>query len=91
VAVRAGRITGDDVFFGAVPAPFGFGLWTSHFLPALLAHRTCVERFNAYVWSTCSSVTGDDPELLSTQFKMLLRSERAQAADLGACSRCSPR
>ncbi len=50
VAVRAGRITGDDVFFGAVPAPFGFGLWTSHFLPALLgAPNVVVERFNADV------------------------------------------
>ncbi|EGD24946.1 AMP-binding protein [Rhodococcus hoagii] len=86
VAVRAGRITGDDVFFGAVPAPFGFGLWTSHFLPALLgAPNVVVERFNADVMvDLLERERVTILNCVSTQFKMLLRSERAQAADLGA-------
>lgn len=35
-AVDAGELTTDDVFMSVVPAPFGFGLWTSHFTPTLL-------------------------------------------------------
>ncbi|MCA1005943.1 acyl--CoA ligase [Rhodococcus hoagii] len=86
VAVRAGKITGDDVFFGAVPAPFGFGLWTSHFLPALLgAPNVVLERFSA---DTMVDLLERERvtvlNCVSTQFKMLLRSERAQAADLSA-------
>ncbi|PTR31160.1 acyl-CoA synthetase (AMP-forming)/AMP-acid ligase II [Rhodococcus sp. OK519] len=86
VAVRAGKITGDDVFFGAVPAPFGFGLWTSHFLPALLgAPNVVLERFSA---DTMIDLLERERvtvlNCVSTQFKMLLRSERAQSADLGA-------
>ncbi len=77
---------GDDVFFGAVPAPFGFGLWTSHFLPALLgAPNVVVERFNADVMvDLLERERVTILNCVSTQFKMLLRSERAQAADLGA-------
>ncbi len=36
LAEEAGGLTGDDVFFSALPAPFGFGLWTRHFTPAVL-------------------------------------------------------
>lgn len=85
-AVRAGRITGDDVFFGAVPAPFGFGLWTSHFLPALLgAPNVVVERFGPE--TMVELLEREQVTVLncvSTQFKMLLRSERARTADLSA-------
>lgn len=86
VAVRAGRITGDDVFLGAVPAPFGFGLWTAHFLPALLGIPTVVlDRFD--VDTMIDLLERERVTVLhcvSTQFKMLLRSERARTADLGA-------
>ncbi|CAM2980824.1 class I adenylate-forming enzyme family protein [Prescottella defluvii] len=86
VAARAGNITGDDVFFGAVPAPFGFGLWTSHFLPALLgAPNVVLERFNA---DTMIDLLERERvtvlNCVSTQFKMLLRSDRGREADLGA-------
>lgn len=86
VAVRAGKITGDDVFFGAVPAPFGFGLWTSHFLPALLgAPNVVLERFNADIMiDLLERERVTVLNCVSTQFKMLLRSERARTADLGA-------
>ena len=36
LAAAAGRFTADDVFFSALPAPYGFGLWTSHVTPAVL-------------------------------------------------------
>lgn len=44
VAARNGELTSDDVFLGAVPAPFGFGLWTSHFSPIVLGATTVVSR-----------------------------------------------
>ena len=48
LAAAAGRFTADDVFFSALPAPFGFGLWTSHVTPAVLGCTTVVqERFDA--------------------------------------------
>src|SRR4051812_33916685 len=48
LATRAGELNEGDVFFGAVPAPFGFGLWTSHFSPTLLGAPTIImERFDA--------------------------------------------
>ena len=48
MAVETGRLGPDDVFMGAVPAPFGFGLWTAHFTPTLLGAPTVVcERFDA--------------------------------------------
>ena len=44
LAVAAGEMTSDDVFFGAVPAPFGFGLWTAHVTPNILGSTTVVMR-----------------------------------------------
>jgi acyl-CoA synthetase len=47
-AVRNGRLGGDEVFMSVVPAPFGFGIWTSHVTPALLGVPTVVmSRFDA--------------------------------------------
>jgi len=36
LAVAAGRMGGDDIFCSVVPGPYGFGLWTQHFTPAIL-------------------------------------------------------
>lgn len=36
LAVEAGGFGPDEVFCSALPNPFGFGLWTAHFSPALL-------------------------------------------------------
>ena len=36
LACEAGRLSADDVFMSVVPAPFGFGIWTSHVTPSLL-------------------------------------------------------
>src|SRR6476469_9708982 len=33
LAVDAAELTSDDVFMSVVPAPFGFGIWTSHVTP----------------------------------------------------------
>ena len=49
LAVRHGKLHHDDVFMSLVPAPFGFGIWTSHVTPTLLGAPTVVmERFEAH-------------------------------------------
>ncbi|HEX4019080.1 MAG TPA: class I adenylate-forming enzyme family protein [Frankiaceae bacterium] len=48
IAEDVGGLRDDDIVLAAVPAPFGFGQWTSHFTPTLLGAPTVVmERFNA--------------------------------------------
>jgi acyl-CoA synthetase len=47
-AVEVAGLCGADIFMAAVPAPFGFGQWTSHFTPTLLgAPAVVMERFDA--------------------------------------------
>ena len=36
LAVEAGALSGQDVILSALPAPFGFGIWTAHVTPTLL-------------------------------------------------------
>ena len=48
LAVEAGELTVDDVFMSLVPAPFGFGIWTSHVTPTVLgAPCVVMSRFDA--------------------------------------------
>nr|WP_308198267.1 class I adenylate-forming enzyme family protein [Rhodococcus sp. ARC_M6] len=86
IGADAAAIGYEEVFLGAVPAPFGFGLWTSHFLPALLgAPNVVMERFDVAVM--IDLIERERVTVLncvSTQFKMLLRSEAADKADLGS-------
>lgn len=47
-AAEMGRFGDDEVFLSALPAPFGFGLWTQHFSPTLLGAPTVLlRRFDA--------------------------------------------
>ncbi|MES2171868.1 MAG: class I adenylate-forming enzyme family protein [Actinomycetota bacterium] len=75
-AAQHADLTGDDVFFGAVPAPFGFGLWTAHFTPAILGAPCVVrERFSAD--ETIQLIERHGVTMLgavSTQFIMMLNS-----------------
>ncbi|MCY4272454.1 MAG: class I adenylate-forming enzyme family protein [bacterium] len=41
-AVEYGGLEPDEVFCAAVPAPFGFGLWSAHYTPAILGAPTVV-------------------------------------------------
>ena len=81
VAAEHRSLTADDDFFGAVPAPFGFGLWTAHVTPNLLGAPTVVrERFSAD--GTLAAVQAHGVTVMccvSTQFIMMLNS--AQLAD----------
>ena len=84
LAVATGALTDADVFMSVLPAPFGFGLWTAHFTPALLG-APCVltERFDAE--ATLTAIDQHRVTVLaavSTQFVMLLESPALAAADL---------
>ena len=83
-AVENGALTGDDVFFGAVATPFGFGIWTSHVTPLVLgATVLTVERFDA--GQALDLIERERVTVLccvSTQFIMLL-GETNHPPDLG--------
>lgn len=86
LAIDAGGLGDDEIFFGAVPAPFGFGLWTSHYAPALLGAPTVVlPKFD--VQNMIRMIERERVTVLccvSTQFRMLLNSPLAEQADLSS-------
>ena len=85
-AVTNGRLTADDVFLAAVPAPFGFGLWTSHVTPLLLGATTVtVPRFSAE--AAFAAIERHRATVLccvSTQFIMMLASAERDRYDLSS-------
>lgn len=86
VAARNGELGPDDVFMGAVPAPFGFGLWTSHFTPIVLGATTVVSRrFRSD--SAMASIQRHRVTVLccvSTQFLMMLNDPSLAEHDLSS-------
>jgi acyl-CoA synthetase len=86
LAARAGRFGADEVFMGAVPAPFGFGLWTAHFSPAILGCPTVImERFDADL--ALDLIARERVTVLccvSTQFIMLLNAQAERPRDLSS-------
>ncbi|WP_182347141.1 class I adenylate-forming enzyme family protein [Tomitella gaofuii] len=86
MAALGGGITDADVVCSVVPAPYGFGLWSAHFLPALLGVPAVVTgRFDAA--ETAELIERERVTVLccvTTQFKMLLRSPAARARDLSS-------
>jgi acyl-CoA synthetase len=84
LAQEAGELTSDDIFFGAVPAPFGFGLWTAHFSPTVLGCPTVVTpRFKPE--EVLRAVAAHRVSVLacvSTQFIMMLNSPVLDEVDL---------
>jgi acyl-CoA synthetase len=79
-AVEAAELTEEEVFFSAIPTPFGFGLWTAHFTPAILGCPTVLtERFDA--GSALDLIERYGVTVLacvSTQFIMLLHEQKAR-------------
>ncbi len=73
-AVEFGELTPDDVWMSVVPAPFGFGLWTSHVSPTLLGAPCVVQaRFDAD--AAVAAIEANRVSVLaavSSQFVMLL-------------------
>lgn len=84
LACRAGALNSSDVFMGAVPSPFGFGLWTAHFSPAALGVPTVLmERFDAH--AALDLIERHRVTVLhcvSTQFIMLLNAQAERQRDL---------
>ena len=86
LATSAGALGDDEVFLGAIPAPFGFGLWTSHFAPTILgAPCVVMPKFNAD--QMVELIERERVTVLccvSTQFRMLLNSPLADRCDLSS-------
>jgi acyl-CoA synthetase len=82
----SGRFRSDEIFMGAVPAPFGFGMWTAHFSPAILGCPTVVmERFDAH--AALDLIERERVTVLccvSTQFIMLLNAQAERPRDLSS-------
>jgi acyl-CoA synthetase len=83
---RAIELGEDDVFMSLVPAPFGFGLWTAHFVPTISGLPVVVmdqftpegaldliERHRVTIMAC-----------VSTQFIMMLNSPRSRATSFGS-------
>ncbi len=85
-AVEAGALTEKDVFFSAIPTPFGFGLWTSHFTPTILGCPTVLtDRFDASLaldLLECHQVSV--LACVTTQFIMMLEEQRARPRDVSS-------
>jgi len=86
LAAQAGGFGADEVFFGALPAPFGFGLWTAHFTPtALGAPTVLMDRFDAH--EALDLIERERVTVLccvSTQFIMLLNAQAERPRDLSS-------
>jgi acyl-CoA synthetase len=85
-AVAHGALDERDVFFGAVPAPFGFGLWTAHFTPGVLGVPTVTsERFDPA--RALDAIETERVTVLccvSTQFIMMLNEPGVTERDLSS-------
>jgi len=85
-AAAAGNFGSDEVFMGAVPAPFGFGMWTSHFSPAALGVPTVImEKFDAH--AALDLIERERVTVLccvSTQFIMILNAQAERPRDLSS-------
>lgn len=86
LAVDAGSLRADDVFLSAIPAPFGFGLWTAHFTPTLLgAPVVLTPRFSPdVVLELVERERVTVMACVSTQFVMMLESPAMARADLAS-------
>jgi acyl-CoA synthetase len=86
LAFDAADLGSEDVFFGAVPAPFGFGIWTAHVAPTMLGAPVVVlPKFSAD--EMIRMIERERATVLcavSTQFRMLLKSPLAATADLSS-------
>jgi acyl-CoA synthetase len=86
LAVEAGGLNSGDVFCSAIPSPFGFGLWTAHFTPALLGSPTYVQaRFDAEALvALLETARVSVLAAVTTQLILLLNTPAFGDADLSA-------
>ncbi|QWF22142.1 acyl--CoA ligase [Nocardioides sp. LMS-CY] len=85
-AVANGDLRADDVVLAIVPAPFGFGLWTSHVTPIKLgAHTVVLPRFDARTAALAIEEHGVTVLCcVSTQFVMMLADGVLDGVDLSS-------
>jgi acyl-CoA synthetase len=85
-AVDAASLTDEEVFFSAIPTPFGFGLWTAHFTPAILGCPTVLtDRFDAgAALDLIERYRVTVLACVSTQFIMLLNEQQVRPRDLSS-------
>ncbi|WGX95537.1 class I adenylate-forming enzyme family protein [Nocardioides sp. L-11A] len=85
-AVAHGELREGEVMLSIVPAPFGFGLWTSHVTPAKLgAHTVVLPRFSAL--AAARAIQEHRVTVLccvSTQFIMMLAEAALDDFDLSS-------
>ena len=86
LADRVAHFSADDVFCSVLPAPFGFGLWTAHFSPAITGAPCVVcERFDAdTVLRAIENYRVSVLAAVSTQFVMMLNSPAIDEYDLSS-------
>ena len=86
LAVEAAGLQAGDVFMSVLPAPFGFGIWTAHVTPTVLAAPTVVmPRFDAAL--ALELIDRERVTVLaavSTQFVMLLNAPELEGRDLSS-------
>ena len=86
LAVPRAQLSDADIFMSVVPAPFGFGIWTSHITPTILGVPCVVmPRFDAE--EALALIEEHRVSVLaavSTQFIMMLEAEGAQTRDLSS-------
>jgi len=85
-ADRVANFTAADVFSSALPPPFGFGLWTRHFTPAIVGAPCVVfERFDVeQLLRAIETYRVTVLAAVSTQFMMMLNSPLFDAHDLSS-------
>lgn len=86
LAVEAAQLAPSDVFLSALPAPFGFGIWTAHVTPTLLG-APCVLMPHFDADELVRQVETHRVTVLaavSTQFIMMLDSAALATADLSS-------
>lgn len=86
LAVPRAQLSGEDIFMSVVPAPFGFGIWTSHITPTILGVPCVVmPRFDAE--EALALIEKHKVSVLaavSTQFIMMLEAQGARTRDLSS-------
>lgn len=86
MAIRAGEFGPEEVVLCAVPSPYGFGLWSAHFAPALLGCPTVLmERFEVErMLDLLERHRVTFLACVTTQMMMMLGSPSFGERDLGA-------
>lgn len=84
--MRTADLHADDTWFSAIPAPYGFGLWTAHVSPIMLGVSTVVMPHFA-AGEAVRLIETESVNVMAavtTQFIMMLNSPAIDDADLGS-------